>query len=372
MSSIYLNLSIGCGLLLAIGLFFILQPLWHAKDLSKKQLYFSMIVLSLAMISGSYVFYQKVGGEKQLLAWQQGVEQQQRLQKELAKFKNPDQLIEKFKQHLQQQPDSGKGWYLLGRLYITSNRIDEATAAFAKAYQLQPENMDALWQYAQTLYFKEQQNITPQIKSLINTVLQQQPGHPGAINLLAVAAYKNQSYQEAISYWQQLLARLEGNGAEIENEPSATDTIAAIHTGIDNAQNKLLEAGNNKVRTRLTGDAGGNQEGPKLIVSVSMSTATKKRFAEDSCIFVFAKAEQGPPMPLAVVRKQLKDLPLEITLDDNLAMSPQFKLSQFTQVRISARVSTECVIKFKADDYVVTSPIIDVAQQQKLPIKLML
>jgi cytochrome c-type biogenesis protein CcmH len=72
---------------------------------------------------------------------------------------------------------------------------------------------------------------------------------------------------------------------------------------------------------------------------VTLDPALAAQAAPESTVFVFARAVQGPRMPLAILRRQVKDLPVTVTLDDSLAMSPAMTLSKFDQVTVGARVS---------------------------------
>jgi cytochrome c-type biogenesis protein CcmH len=72
---------------------------------------------------------------------------------------------------------------------------------------------------------------------------------------------------------------------------------------------------------------------------VTLSPALKARAAPDDSVFVFARASEGPPMPLAVVRRQVRDLPLDVTLDDSMAMMAGRKISSFERIVIGARIS---------------------------------
>ena len=67
-------------------------------------------------------------------------------------------------------------------------------------------------------------------------------------------------------------------------------------------------------------------------------------------MFVYARAAQGPRMPLAIVKVQVKDLPYNFLLDDSMAMMPEMKLSAFNEVIIGARVSKSGSAKPAAGD----------------------
>ena len=59
----------------------------------------------------------------------------------------------------------------------------------------------------------------------------------------------------------------------------------------------------------------------------------------DDTLFVFARAATGPRMPLAIIRKTVKDLPLKFALNDSMAMRPDMKLSNFQEIVVGARIS---------------------------------
>ncbi len=56
-------------------------------------------------------------------------------------------------------------------------------------------------------------------------------------------------------------------------------------------------------------------------------------------VFLFARAVNGPRMPLAALRTTVAELPLEFTLDDSMAMAPMARLSSYPQVVVIARIS---------------------------------
>jgi cytochrome c-type biogenesis protein CcmH len=72
---------------------------------------------------------------------------------------------------------------------------------------------------------------------------------------------------------------------------------------------------------------------------VTLSQALKDNVAPNDTVFIFARAAQGPRMPLAIVRKQVKDLPATFSLDDSTAMNEQARLSEAGDVIVTARVS---------------------------------
>jgi cytochrome c-type biogenesis protein CcmH len=72
---------------------------------------------------------------------------------------------------------------------------------------------------------------------------------------------------------------------------------------------------------------------------VTITAAMLGKASPEDSVFIFARAAEGPRMPLAALRKQVKDLPVTFKLDDSMGMTPQMKLSSFDKVVVGARIS---------------------------------
>ncbi len=160
----------------------------------------------------------------------QSNDKQQRIQEMLKSVKGPEELIEKLKLTLQQQPNSARGWYLLGRLYVSQNQWQQANDSFERAHQLQPENEQITVNYAQNLWQLNHQTFDQTSRQLLMGVLESNADQPDALAMLAMDAYSRHSYQQAIDYWQRLLKQV----------PVKSEEGQAIRKAIAKAQAKLL------------------------------------------------------------------------------------------------------------------------------------
>jgi cytochrome c-type biogenesis protein CcmH len=72
---------------------------------------------------------------------------------------------------------------------------------------------------------------------------------------------------------------------------------------------------------------------------VTLSDALKQGASPDDTVYIFARPSEGSRMPLALVRKQVRDLPFRFRLDDTVAMNPAVPLSSVQSVIVGARVT---------------------------------
>ncbi len=236
-----------------------------------------------------------------------------------------NQMVARLEQRLASEPDNAEGWAMLGRSYLVLERFDDARGALEKAVSLNLKTPDLLVDYADTLAMTGGQSLEGRPLELINEALALDPNNHKGLWLAGTAAYERADYRAALDYWRRLYAMV----------PKDSDAARAMEGNIAEAENLLGESG---------GGAPSSPPPPPAAAAAVKGTVTldpslRGRVQDTDTVFIFAQAPSGPRMPLAVVRAQVKDLPLRFTLDDSLAMDPALSLSRFSEVVVVARVS---------------------------------
>jgi cytochrome c-type biogenesis protein CcmH len=100
--------------------------------------------------------------------------------------------------------------------------------------------------------------------------------------------------------------------------------------------------------------------GATIAGTVKLAPALAGKVSPTDTVYIFARAAEGPKMPLAILRKQVKDLPVAFTLDDSMAMAPNFALSNFPSVVVGARVSKSGGVAAQSGDLEGMSPAVGI------------
>ena len=235
-----------------------------------------------------------------------------------------EEQVRKLQDHLQKSPDDAEGWTMLARSYYFLKQYGAAAETFARASGLQQDsNAELLADYADALAMANGRNMAGKPYELAKKALALQPKLQKALWLAGTATYQSGNFEATLGYWKRLLAIF----------PSGSENYVQMQKNIGEIQQKL---GMPVDAVEQVAVAAG---GPSISGVVRLDDALMLEAAVGDTLFVYARAATGPRMPLAIVRKTVKDLPLEFTLDDSTAMNPAMKLSNFQQVVVGARIS---------------------------------
>ena len=241
---------------------------------------------------------------------------------------NINLMLEKLVERLRKEPNHPDGWMLLGRSYTSLHRYDDAVAAYEQARKYGGDTPELLIDYADTLITANGGDFSDKVGDMLRQAMAKQPDNPKGLWLMGHWYFQRGDYRKALSNWEQVAGQVQP-GSENDKVLQQQIKIARAKLG-DNAPPEAVPATN-------TASAGTGKA--SIQVSVSLDPALTSSASPDDTVFIFARAVSGPRMPLAIVRKQVRDLPVTVTLDDSLAMSPAMVLSRFPQVAIGARVS---------------------------------
>jgi cytochrome c-type biogenesis protein CcmH len=237
---------------------------------------------------------------------------------------------------LQDHPKDVDGWAMLGRSYSALQRFDESVAAFAKADALQPGNAQLLADYADAAAMTQGKRFDGKPAELIQRALQADPNNMKALTLAGSAAFDAGAYDQATGFWQQLLLQVE----------PTSEAAATFRANIADAQRRANKSTPAQM-ARESAHASATVKGRVRLIAELAANA-----APTDTVFVFARSIDAPTVPLAVLKFQVKDLPLDFTLDDTMALNPGVKLSKFKAVDVGARISNSGSVTTRHGDLV--------------------
>jgi cytochrome c-type biogenesis protein CcmH len=247
-----------------------------------------------------------------------------------------DEMVARLAERLKSDPDNLEGWVMLGRSYLVMKQSEPARDAFARAYQLAPDNVDILSRYAETSALAQGGSLAGRPAELVARLLDMAPNHPSGLWLAGLAAFQEGDYARAVTRWSTLSSMLEpGPDADLVNEQLAQ--ARSRLTGVAPAEAPVATAAPSQPVPEMT--PAPPPATSQLAVEVSLSPALADKASPSDTVFIFARAAEGPRMPLAIVRRRVSELPIKVILDDTMAMTPAMRLSNFPDVVVGARVS---------------------------------
>jgi cytochrome c-type biogenesis protein CcmH len=286
------------------------------------------VVVFLAIPVTSVALY-LIYGEYRVIENPELVQAVPRQQTAAAPQMSLDEMVVAIKEKLRANPEDAEAWFMLGRALMGKQQYNEAVTAFQRSNDLISDEPGILFALADALAMQNNGNLLGEPEALVKRGLELAPRFPNGLWLAGMAAEQRQDYKTAHGYWTQLLPLIADN-------PGSVREIKGLIATLEEREPELASMVSNSAILNLV---------------VDISADLRSRSNPGAAVFVYAKAMQGPPMPLAVRKLQLSDLPVTLTLSDADAMMPTMKLSTFDQVIVGARVSSSGKPVAQAGDF---------------------
>ncbi|MGB2706817.1 MAG: c-type cytochrome biogenesis protein CcmI [Pseudoalteromonas nigrifaciens] len=271
------------------------------------------------------IFYSMTGNQQQISAWHDAMDNLAEYG-ERAVMQKGEPLSENelqafalaLRTKLSQTGDDEIAWMLLGRVAMSLNEFDMAQQSFDKALQMNPANMQVLISYSQVLLLEGSEASMTRAAGMLSKVLQEEPQNLDAISLLALIAYERKDWVQAKAAFEVLLASM-------DKADTRYNMIAQRISEIEQQQAQNVAV----------------TKSAAIKVTVNVSTELKNKQPENGILFVFAKALNGSPMPIAVVKLNEYQFPITVELSDANSMVSGLNLSSAEDIVITARISND-------------------------------
>ncbi|MFU2508182.1 c-type cytochrome biogenesis protein CcmI [Pseudoalteromonas sp. ASV78] len=296
---------------------------------------------SAFLVAFTIIFYTATGSQQQLQNWHSAMDNLPAYG-ERAVMQQGEPLSQNelqafalgLRTKLAQSGDDQVAWMLLGRVAMSLNEYDMAQQSFDKVLRLDPDNMPVLISYSQVLLLEGSDANMTRAAGMLSKVLKDDPTNLDAISLLALIAYERHDWLQAKAAFEVLLNSM-------DKQDSRYSMIAQRITEIE----ENITAGNTQQQVQQGSDEDNNVAQTSTIkVTVDLAQQLVDKLPTQGTLFVFAKAANGPPMPLAVVKLTDYRFPIEVQLSDSNAMVAGLTLSSVEQIILTARISKDASV----------------------------
>ncbi|MSQ05575.1 MAG: c-type cytochrome biogenesis protein CcmI [Nitrosomonadaceae bacterium] len=258
-------------------------------------------------------------------------------------------MVNNLTQRLKNQPDDIEGWLMLGRTYSIMGRFKEASDVYAKLLILVPNNAEILVDYADVLAMTRDGSLAGESTELINKALLIDSKNPKALALAGTAAFEQDNFKQAANHWEKLLtiipadSKLAQSVSESITKAKSLASKSLASNGKSEStvkrESKILSENNNALPLKTQRTTANITSASTVSGIVKITPAFAVKISPEDNLYIYARAKEGPKMPLAIVRLRAKDLPASFLLKDGMGMNPNMKLSSFAEVVISARIT---------------------------------
>ena len=269
--------------------------------------------------------------------------------------------ISALEQRLQENPDNIEGWKMLGQSNFIMRRYDKAIEAYTNAAELanhaDPNIMVLL---AEASAYSNGENFGDHEKQLLAKALQINPNHERALWYAGYAAYISTEFSQAVAYWDKLLTMVPTDRPDVRETLVKFLNDARVKAGLPEID----------VAPAIADNATGEKSQRSITVSVELTEQMRDKVNSSDTLFIYARAANGPKMPLSLARLSVSDLPATVTLTEEMAMMPNMSLGQFDQVEAIARVSKSGQAITQAGDLIAKGISVDFTKSSSAKVSL--
>jgi cytochrome c-type biogenesis protein CcmH len=296
-----------------------------------------VVAFCVLLLVGGIFFYRKRGNAEDVFIYSLQTEKMQKDYADMLQSINPDpararELIEKYQARLKVEPNSLQYWFLLARTQMEIGGYADAVKAYQEVLTRDAKSPMVMAELAQAMFLRDGNQMTPAVADLAKNAYTLDPKNTMALGLLGIDSYSRKDYRETIRYWQKSVELM---------GPNSSGSIA-LSAGIEKAKQSYVAEG---------GKLEDLQVKSPYTIKLEVTLGSLPKVTQDQVVFVYARAWQGSPMPLAIARIKVRDLPTTIQLDETMAMSPAASLATATDVEVVARVSPSGSAKAEIGDW---------------------